>query len=899
MKPWNKHSLFPAAQPPKPVKPSLITNPEEKSIYPTQYKRPTAADFFDEDDSDQQSNQPETSLVPIYRHVRTEKPKRKKKKKTEQAALEVRFDEKDYVNSTRLYSNEKEYFQYIQGEQVTIHKWTLDFFGDHENSKYYTVKKSKVPKFRRTKGLVIGEQNLQETQRVIAELDQKMGLRTYITLTRPKRYFQFKPSTQLIHILPAFEPFDTDFIPLLFSPVPQSEQQEELMLKSNKHYSTLLQQFPSDTSLWLDFINSQDSFYHKKSVLLDKKLSILDKVLSDPSPSLSILPLILEQLTLYEQKLLTEYQGIKAVGENELASNKLSELYRYYLSRFPDAKELWSKYMIFCMTEYSKFSVSNFRDVIHMCINLLKPFSRETQFREILIYICCFAAKVEMLCGYEERAIGVYVGLIEFCGGRKELNSLNFGDKLKEYEKIWESDQGKIGLEGIIQVVDQEQLEANSFEEWIEIEKKCEMRVGISHNDALAEKYPDSVVLFEDILPYLLPFQLSEPELSTLIVNLLNMFGISLPQSSPSSLFLNLESSSSIYSTLFYFPIIPSLPVSILSFLCNTLFTLYTSYPSYSHSLRWQILLILLESSLSQDRYTKQILQSSKCLLPYIAYMHISPNSSRIYTKIYKPCRSSLYNKLWLSYVYFLDRLDHDNETDCFSYIYRVHGSSTSSYLQNLYTELHQLNQSNQLDNEEVEGGMDIESICGVLSMWCVYYEEGVDRLIKYAQMYQEIMSEVMWCSYVRILEYAYKRDALFKKQMAGIVKYALNRYPNNFYLFRMYVDLDIIPKFILLPQLKRELHLNSMHWKYLIHKLPYAGKEWILNDTRQDSTDSNCISIWQSLLISSPLHIKSSMARKAVSKHPAVKSLYLHMDPEETWMILTEKELRIKVEIS
>lgn len=877
MKPWNRQSLFPVVE-------SMPQAESKQVIYPTTDKLPTAADFFDEELSDQKSSDVETSVAIL---PQKRKRKLKKLKKRREERVQMRIEKDDYVKSPKIWANEKEYFQYEQGEQVMILKWIVDFFGDEQNSEYGIVNRAKVPKFRRKTKVVIGETDEEEAFRVISELDELMGIKHSKT-HKNRRYFQSKLSISTLHIIPSSHPYDPDFIPLSSIPSQSPDHDEEAMLKSNKYFSSLLQQHPEDTSLWLEFLNSQDSFYTKKSVLLDKKLSILDKVLSDPPPSLYILPLILEQLKLYEQKLLTEYEGLKAVGENELASNRLSELYRYYLSRFPDARELWRRYLVFCSTEYTKFTVSNFRDVMNICINLLKPLSKEVEFREIMIDICCFTANVEMLSGFEERAIGIYVGLLEFCGVREELRGLGFGDKLREYERIWESDRDILGYGRVKQDINEEDMEASNFEEWIEKEKKCEMVVGLKHDDELADRYPDSVVLFEDILPYLLPFQLSESDISTLIINLLNLFKISLPDPSPSQLFKYLDSYSFMHSTLGYYPFIPSLSPSIHSFLCNLLFSLSISYPTHPRSLRWQILVILLESSVLSDHYTKQILSSSKSLSTYIAYMHSSSSPSRIYSKIYKSCTSSLFNKLWITYVYFLDRLD-SNEAESFECIYRIQGSNTSDYLKNLVLEL---------DREEHESGIDCRSVGLVLSMWCVYYEEGVRSLVRYVEKFREEMDEMVWYGFVRILEYCYNKQDIFKRELSDILLYALKKYPNNSYFFRMYVDLNLTSKLLLLPKLKQEIHLTHNHWKYLILHLPFLSKLWILNESRQDSTDPNCISIWSYLLSTSP-SIQSSMVRQAVIKHPSVKQLYLYMNPEEAWMHLTEKELRVKVNLN
>jgi hypothetical protein len=874
----------------------------KKVIYPTTHKLPTAADFFDEELPDQKSSEEETSVGIVPQKKRNLKIGKKGKKgrkgrKGKEERVEIRFDEADYVKSAKIWSNQQEYFQYEQGEQVTILRWVVDFFGDEQNREYGIVNRGKVPRFRRKTKVVIGEPDDEEAYRVISELDELMGIK-HSKRHKNRRYFQSKPSISTLSILSSSQPYDQDFIPISslasFSLDNEyneynEDNKEEAMLKSNKHYSSLLQQHPEDTSLWLEFLNSQDSFYTKKSVLLEKKLSILDKVLSDPPPSLYILPLILEQLKLFEQKLLTEYEGLKAVGENELASNRLSELYRYYLSRFPDARDLWRKYLVFCSTEYTKFTVSNFREVINICINLLKPLSKELEFREIMIDICCFAANVKMLSGFEERAIGIYVGLLEFCAVREELKELGFGDKLREYEKIWESDQDKLGYGAVTQKINEQDMEARTFEEWFEKEKKCEIGVGLRHDDDMADRYPDSVVLFEDILPYLLPFQLSESDISTLIVNLLNLFKISLPDPSPSQLFKYLDSYSSMHSTLGYYPSIPPLSPSIHSFLCNLLFSLSISNSSHSHSIRWRILVILLESSVSSDYYTKQILASSNSLSTYIAYMHSSSSPSRIYSKIYKSCTSSLFNKLWITYVYFLDRLD-SNEDESFECIYRIQGSNTSNYLKNLVLEL---------VKEEHGSGVDCRSVGLVLSMWCVYYEEGVRNLIRYVEKFREEMDEMVWYGFVRIVEYCYNKQEIFKRELSDIVLYALKKYPNNSYFFRLYVDLNLTSKLLLLPKLKQELHLSQTHWQYLIPNLPFLSKLWILNETRQDSTDPNCIFIWSYLLSTSPPSIQCSMVRQAVIKHPSVKQLYLFMNPEEAWMHLTEKELRVKVNLN
>ena len=243
--------------------------------------------------------------------------------------------------------------------------------------------------------------------------------------------------------------------------------------------------------------------------------------------------------------------------------------------------------------------------------------------------------------------------------------------------------------------------------------------------------------------------------------------------------------------------------------------------------------------------------------------MHSSSFPSRIYSKIYKSCASSLLYKLWITYVYFLDRLNR-NEAESFECIYRIQGSNTSSYLKNLVLEI---------GREEHESGVDCKSVGLVLSMWCVYHEEGARSLVRYVEKFREEMDEMVWYGFVRIVEYCYNKEEIFKREFSDLLLYALNKYPNNSYFFRLYVDLNLSSKLLLLPKLKQELNLTSIHWRYLILSLPFLSKLWILNDARQDSTDPNCISIWGHLLSISPPSIQSSMVHQTVIKHPVNES--------------------------
>jgi hypothetical protein len=238
MKPWDNKPLFP------------ICAPEE----PEEERRPTASDYFEVLE--------EAEAV----GVRLLKPRRKKKQKTEEVRENV----------------------YVDGVPYKLLRWKLEPYGTQANSAFLTPDSREVPTFKRTsRTFLIGESRAEVATEIIEDLNRRIGLKGLRLKNR--RYFMNRDSSQSWRILPNHQDYD-DFIPLSSIKCVDSAQCEEAaLLEKTREFSRRLAEDPSNTYLWLDLVNFQDSIAMSSSQRIEKQLSILTKALesgelTNPTP---------------------------------------------------------------------------------------------------------------------------------------------------------------------------------------------------------------------------------------------------------------------------------------------------------------------------------------------------------------------------------------------------------------------------------------------------------------------------------------------------------------------------------------------------------------------------------------------------------------------------------------
>ncbi|XP_043929557.1 nuclear exosome regulator NRDE2 [Protopterus annectens] len=163
------------------------------------------------------------------------------------------------------------------------------------------------------------------------------------------------------------------------NPLPgkQSENISSTMIAKVEQFSRKLRENPDNIMLWMEFVSFQDelmkspglyimddrkSEVHKKSrkIILEKKMAILDRAIESNPESVD---LKLARLKLYEElweasALLKEWQ-------------KLVFLH-------PNSADLWQKYLMFCQSQFSTFSVTKVNSIYGKCISTLTAVQDES-----------------------------------------------------------------------------------------------------------------------------------------------------------------------------------------------------------------------------------------------------------------------------------------------------------------------------------------------------------------------------------------------------------------------------------------------------------------------------------------------------------------------------------------
>mmetsp|Transcript_3641 Transcript_3641/g.7818 ORF Transcript_3641/g.7818 Transcript_3641/m.7818 type:complete len:538 (-) Transcript_3641:962-2575(-) len=485
MKPWDNKPLFPIGD-------------AEDSLDDEQ--RPTAADFFEIPD------EPPMALDTLK--------KSKIDKKTKSKAAQ-----KD------------EHHVYIKGVPYKLLNWKFEPYGNQENATYLAPDSREVPSyFRHYHHFLLGETEDRIASELISALNSRLGAKDKKQKLK-KRYFEDRSTAHCIRILPKAQISDYDFIQLTpVQTVAASLTAEEQMLDKTREFSKLIAADPSNSDNWLDLVKFQDTVSMRKTQRLEKQLTILSKALETEELENPV-PLILKYISLTEQKILAEYEGLSELQENELLSSQLNKVWKGFLEQFYTSGDLWTAYMTFCTANFNKFSVSNFREVHIQALLLVQQVSDEPEMINIAYQLVKIGAQVERQAGFSEKATAIYQALIEF--NLRPPAHLAEHDKLRSFAHYWDSELPRVGeTEGGYgwNFTDDSDF---TLLEWNE-DATVECILPSRTTSFRADSDPDSVIIFDDLQPYLLDFSSLPPE--QLVADYLAFLGVSLPFISTTSL---------------------------------------------------------------------------------------------------------------------------------------------------------------------------------------------------------------------------------------------------------------------------------------------------------------------------------------------------------------------------
>ncbi|XP_071413781.1 nuclear exosome regulator NRDE2 isoform X1 [Pithys albifrons albifrons] len=355
-----------------------------------------------------------------------------------------------------------------------------------------------------------------------------------------------------------------------------------LMTKVEEH-NKKVRENPRDINAWMEFISFQDELVRGPSpyaskgeqevrrkslkLILEKKLAILERAIeSNPSNV---------DLKLARLKLCAEFWEPPA----------LIKEWQKLIFLHPNNPEMWKKYLLFCQSQFTTFSVSKINSLYGKCLTTLAavqdgsmvshPLLPGTEEAMLAIFIqqCHFLRQA----GHSEKAVSLFQALIDFTFFKPDsVKDLPTRGQVEFFEPFWDSGEPRIGEKGargwkawmhqqekggwvVLKDDDDDDEEIDEDEEikdktlpkwhiWLNVEYSREARHWLPWRPDKTKKEteedcedPERQVLFDDLGPSLI--RLSNPNLQRqLLYSFLQFLGV--PCTSklfPSSLYIAMD----------------------------------------------------------------------------------------------------------------------------------------------------------------------------------------------------------------------------------------------------------------------------------------------------------------------------------------------------------------------
>ncbi|KAM6201491.1 nuclear exosome regulator NRDE2 [Rhynchocyon petersi] len=240
---------------------------------------------------------------------------------------------------------------------------------------------------------------------------------------------------------------------------PQDSQpdRESAILKAKvEEFNRKVRENPRDTQLWMAFVAFQDEVMRRPGLyavvegeqekrkrslrlVLEKKLAILDRAIESNQSSVD---LKLAKLQLCRElwepaTLVKEWQKLIFLHPNDAA--------------------LWQKYLLFCQSQFSTFSVSRIHSLYSKCLSTLSsvkdgsilshpmlPGTEEAMFA-LFLQQCHFLRQA----GHSERAVALFQAMIDFTFFKPDsVKDLPTRGQVEFFEPFWDSGEPRPGEKG-------------------------------------------------------------------------------------------------------------------------------------------------------------------------------------------------------------------------------------------------------------------------------------------------------------------------------------------------------------------------------------------------------------------------------------------------------------------
>ncbi|XP_047397664.1 nuclear exosome regulator NRDE2 isoform X1 [Sciurus carolinensis] len=239
---------------------------------------------------------------------------------------------------------------------------------------------------------------------------------------------------------------------------PDSQQdRENALLKAKvEEFNRKVRENPRDTQLWMAFVAFQDEVMRspglyameegeqekrKKSLklILEKKLAILERAIESNQSSID--------LKLAKLKLCAEFWEPAALVKE----------WQKLIFLHPNNTVLWQKYLLFCQSQFSTFSISKIHSLYGKCLSTLSavkdgsilshpalPGIEEAMFA-LFLQQCHFLRQA----GHSEKAISLFQAMVDFTFFKPDsVKDLPTKAQVEFFEPFWDSGEPRPGEKG-------------------------------------------------------------------------------------------------------------------------------------------------------------------------------------------------------------------------------------------------------------------------------------------------------------------------------------------------------------------------------------------------------------------------------------------------------------------
>ncbi|KFP81633.1 Protein NRDE2, partial [Apaloderma vittatum] len=228
-----------------------------------------------------------------------------------------------------------------------------------------------------------------------------------------------------------------------------------VLMTKVEEYNKKVREDPRDINAWMEFVSFQDELIRGPSpyaskgeqevrrkslkLILEKKLAILERAIeSNPSNV---------DLKLARLKVCTEFWEPPA----------LIKEWQKLIFLHPNNPELWKKYLLFCQSQFTTFSVSKINSLYGKCLTTLAavqdgsmvshPLLPGTEEAMLAIFLqqCHFLRQA----GHSEKAVSLFQALIDFTFFKPDsVKDLPTRGQVEFFEPFWDSGEARIGEKG-------------------------------------------------------------------------------------------------------------------------------------------------------------------------------------------------------------------------------------------------------------------------------------------------------------------------------------------------------------------------------------------------------------------------------------------------------------------